>query len=49
MSAFMKMEVGRMKLKGFPKEKLMDLYRTMYVMRRFEEEVFEFAGTSWRG
>ncbi|MBQ9931437.1 MAG: thiamine pyrophosphate-dependent dehydrogenase E1 component subunit alpha [Firmicutes bacterium] len=36
------MEVGRMKLKGFPKEKLMDLYRTMYVMRRFEEEVFEF-------
>ncbi len=31
-----------MMLKGYPKEQLKSLYETMYRMRRFEEEVFEF-------
>lgn len=31
-----------MKLKEYPVEQLMGFYQTMYKMRRFEEEVFEF-------
>ena len=31
-----------MKVKGYSKEQLMGFYETMYKMRRFEEEVFEF-------
>jgi len=31
-----------MKLKGYSKEQLMSFYETMFKMRRFEEETFEF-------
>lgn len=31
-----------MKFNGYPKQQLIDFYETMYRMRRFEEEVFEF-------
>jgi pyruvate dehydrogenase E1 component alpha subunit len=31
-----------MKIKGYSKEQLISFYETMYRMRRFEEEVFEF-------
>ena len=31
-----------MKVKNYSKEMLLGLYETMFAMRRFEEEVFEF-------